>query len=434
MPIRPALPRRHFWLIGVALAALAITPAAAQTVDAGEIAKLRAELDQLRAQQDQTFQRIQQMQAVLDRAAGGATTALAVTSLPSAPPSPVIAAASPPRLSLSGDFRLRYEGNFGDRDARDRERGVVRARLRGQYAVNSWLTVGGQVATGDPDDPNSTDVTLSNWDDDLQVSLDQAYARATFGDLVVLAGKIPQPFTRTDLVWDGDVSPEGVSATYRKALPGGSALRITGLDFLVDEAVAGPDSSMVGVQVGFDSPASAPWRIELAAGYFDYHLGSVTGADSGDLRTNLMRPDGRYLSDFDLVDAIAALTYQGFGPRWPIKVTADYVKNLGAATGEDTGFGVDALVGRASRVGDWRLGYGYAQAETDAVLAAFSHDNTNIATNYRQHAVSVDYVASANLLLNATYYRYRPLNGVHAGLNAANDWLDRLRLNLLVNF
>ncbi|MBK6718380.1 MAG: hypothetical protein IPG62_00525 [Sphingomonadales bacterium] len=41
---------------------------------------------------------------------------------------------------------------------------------------------------------------------------------------------------------------------------------------------------------------------------------------------------------------------------------------------------------------DWRFGCGYAETGVDAVLAAFSHDNTDLATNYRQHTLLVDYV------------------------------------------
>ena len=92
------------------------------------------------------------------------------------------------------------------------------------------------------------------------------------------------------------------------------------------------------------------------------------------------------------------------------------------------------MAGRANQQGDWRFSYGYSVAEVDAVLAAFSHDNTTIATNYRQHSLAIDYVLLKNLVLDATLYRYRPYQADFAGLNDPDDWLDRLRLNLLVNF
>ena len=407
--------RSRLPLCAALLLASSLTPAAAAPAD--DIAELKAAVEALRAEQARAQARIAELEGAL---ASKRETPVAVAAAPAV-------SSEPSRLSLSGDMRVRYESNFGIAGARDRDRGVLRARLRAAYAVNDWLTVGGQIATGDPDDPNSTDMTLSNFDDDLQVSLDQAYIRLTPGDLQVHLGKIPQPFMRTELVWDGDVSPQGASAAYSADL-GGVKVKATGLYFMVDESVAGPDSRMIGGQLSMQTP-SAPIQAELAVGYFDYSLRSVAGGDAGDFRSNLFA-GGRYLSDFNLLDVIAALTWNSLGEKWPVRLVGDYVHNYGAATDADTGFGVDLLVGRASKPGDWRFTYGYAEAETDAVLAAFSHDNTNLATNYMQHTLAIDFVLKHNLVLNATYYRYRQKDGVIGPV----DWQNRLRLNFLVNF
>jgi hypothetical protein len=430
--------------IAAGLLASVATPAMAQS--AGDLAELRAAVEALRADQLRSQARIAELEAKLDAREAVA----AQSSLPSAAPATMSASVTPatqlaaapaqhaasidPRLDISGDMRVRYEANFSDRTARDRDRGVLRARLRATYAVNDWLTVGGQIATGDPDDPNSTDITLSNFADDLAFSLDQAYIRATFGQLRTHLGKMPLPFTRTDLVWDGDVSPQGASASYTLPIGhGGATLRANGLYFLVDESVTGPNSDMIGGQLAFESAAGKPWRVDLAVGYYDYALRSLAGADAGDFRSNRMAA-GRYVSDFDLLDVIGGVTYSGLGARWPIRLVGDYVHNFGAVGDAGTGFGVDLLAGRASSKGDWRFGYGYAQADIDAVLAAFSHDNTNIATNYRQHSLSVDFAPRDNLILNATFYHYRLLDTAFAPIGASHDWLNRVRLNMLVNF
>ena len=73
-------------------------------------------------------------------------------------------------------------------------------------------------------------------------------------------------------------------------------------------------------------------------------------------------------------------------------------------------------------------------AAVDAVFAAFSHDNLGIATNYRLHGLSIEHVPVDNLVLNATLYHYRPLDPVYAGASQPHDWLNRLRLNMLVSF
>jgi hypothetical protein len=382
-------------LPGLVLSLLAAAAQAENGTD-DSVQALRAELERLKAAQAEGALAIQKLE---DRIAALEAPATAQESLPKPPEAPAVLAlnaAPQSRLDVSGDFRLRYEGNYGDDDAPDWRRGVLRARLGATYAVNERLTIGGRLATGDPDDPNSSDVTLSNFADDFDVSLDAAYARLAFADATLWGGKFQLPFTRTDLVWDGDVNPQGVGANY--ALPlGGGALKFAGLYFLVNQSVAGSDSSMLGAQVGFDLPVTE------------------------DLRA------------FDRVDVIAALTFRG-RESWPLRLTTEYVRNLGARTSGDSGYSIELFAGKTAGKGDWRLGYGYSVAEVDAVLAAFSHDNTTIATNYRQHALVINYAITKDVILDATLYHYRPYDAEFSGVNDPEDWLDRLRLNVLVNF
>ena len=433
----------------------AALPAPALAQSAADWTAIRQELNALRAEQAASAARIAKLENALAtaQAAAAPTPAQAAPafqvarSAPASEPSPAapvnaaggsspgippVAVAS--RLTINGDLRVRYESNFGDQDARNRDRGVMRGRIRAAFAVNKWLSIGGELSTGDSNDPNSTDITLTRFDDDLDVSLSQAYFRTKFGELTLVAGKIPQPFVRTELVWDGDVNPEGASASYRIPLgTKGANIKLNALYSLVDEAPTAKDSHMIGGQVALETSASDKIKLELAAGYYDYRLAALTGGDTGDFRTNRFS-GGRYLSDFNLLDVIGAVQYNGLGAKWPVRVVGDYVKNFGATVPDDSGFGVDLLIGRASKRGDMRFGYGYAELDVDGALAAFTHDNTNIATNYLQHTLLVDYAPADNVVLNATYYRYRPKNPLYAGGNAPTDWLDRLRLNLLVNF
>lgn len=410
-------------------------PAYAQS--AHDVAALREELQTLRAEQAKTAAKIDRVEAAINQLAGAAVTTPPVPSLiitaTAMPPPSVKVTLAPSALDVSGDIRLRYEANFGSRNARNRDRGVLRARLRGSYAISNWLSVGAQLTTGDPDDPNSSDVTLSNFDDDLQVSLDQAWLRAKSGGFEISAGKIPQPFVRTDMVWDGDVDPEGIAASFKTKLGANGSLNASGLYFVVDESVSGPDSYMVGGQITLETKPSPILKLDASIGYFNYSLASLTGGDTGDFRSNRFA-GGRYLSDFNLLDIIGSATWTGLGNRWPVKLTGDYVRNFGATTPADNGFSVSATIGRVRDQGDWRVGYGFASVETDAVLAAFSEDNTPLATNYIQHNVGIDYVVRPRLILSGTYYRFKPKNAADAGSNDPTDWLNRLRINLLAEF
>ncbi|HWK51237.1 MAG TPA: putative porin [Steroidobacter sp.] len=417
----------------VAILLAALSPSAFAQTDA---AALRAQIEALRAEQARISEMQRQTEArirELEASVGATSPALNVE--PAVVPSaPVPQVDGKPKLNVLGDLRLRYQGDYSDDDARARRSGQVRARLGATYAVNDHVTIGTRLVTGDADDPNSTDVQLSNWDDDFQVSLDLAYAQINVGDLNIYGGKIPQPFTRTDLVWDGDVNPQGLSGVYRHKLADGSALRASGLFFVIDEDSAGADSTMLGGQVGYDSADLGNFKFDVSAAYYDYTLGSIVGADAGDFRNNLQRPDGHYLSDFNLGDLIVGATWSGFGARWPVRFVGDYVKNFGARTSQDTGYGADLGIGRVTQPHDWRVTYGYSMAGTDAVLGAFSHDNISIGTNYQLHALTVDYVPLPKTLITAIWYHYKPEHSVDAGANAIGDWLDRVRVAFLVSF
>jgi len=424
--------------LSLALFLSGLPAAYAQSLTPETIAELRAELSALRAEQAERDRRIQQLQDTLEglteaALASGATsrtlTVQGQIASASAPPNPL-----PERLTISGDLRLRGQGDWSDADGKNRMSMQLRGRLGASFQVNERITLGARLATGDSNDPNSTDVQLSNWLDDLEVSLDMAYVQFNFGELTVYGGKMPQPFVRTDLIWDGDVNPQGIGAVWKKPLANGGALRMSGLGFIVDESAGGSDSTMLGAQLGYQSPVYDDWAFHFHGAYYHYALGSIKGADAGDFRSNLRRADGHYLSDFRLVNLIVGSTYSGFGERWPLRFTADLVRNIGAVTDADTGYGLDLSLGKTTAPGDWRFGYGYAVAETDAVLAAFSHDNIGIATNYRLHALSVDYVPLPRTAINLIWSHYRPHHAADAGTHQPQDWLERLRLAFLVSF
>jgi hypothetical protein len=446
-----APPLLRFIASALALAANGVVGAqSAPAVDVAEVLKqieaLRAEQTHIAEMQARTEASIRALEASLGVASPPARGAgpdpatetnpialsAAAAPAPANTPAPLAELAS--RLNVAGDLRVRAQADYNAGKSDERNSAQVRGRFGATYAVSDFVTVGARLVTGDYDNPKSTDVPLSNFDNKFRVNLDLAYTRLDFGGAQVYAGRVPQPFVRTELVWDGDVMPQGVSANYKLPLAGGGAIKANGLFFVVDEWAAGKDSTMLGGQLAYESPALGNWKYDAAAAYYHYTLGSIAGATATDFRTNLRKPDGTYLSDFHLGDLIVGATYGGFGERWPLRIVGDFVHNFGAATSADTGYGVDLLLGRASKKGDWRVGYGYSVAQTDSVFAAFSHDNTSLASNYRQHMLSADYVVAPGTFINATWARYKPYNGTDTPAFDTNDWLDRVRLALLVTF
>lgn len=411
---------------------------AADSISDAELRAAFAELEALKKTQAETAARIRAIEGKLlgvealgEAAAGTEASESGETGRAEAPGAP----ASHGKLDISGDMLFRFEGNYSDSGrSADRERSVMRARLGATYAVNDRLAIGGLLETGDPDDPNSGYLTLSNFADDLQVSLSRAYASYDFGGTTLFAGKFEKPFLSTDLLWDGDVNPMGVAARSRIPVSAGSALDLSGILFVVDENAAGDDSHMFGTQAHLRSDWSPALKTDIAVAYYDYELGSVGGADAGDFRTNLLRPDGTYVSDYDLLDLVARVSWSGISEQWPVALTVNHVTNLGAAVEEDTALGVDLNVGRSSQPHDLSFAYGYGETEVDAVLAAFSHDNYSFATNYMAHEFGARYVLAENVSLSASLYHYKPLRSAYAGSLVPGEWLDRVRLNLAISF
>ena len=342
-------------------------------------------------------------------------------------------------LKFSGDFRLRYENTNNQqsgatiRDSRSRE--VVRFRASLSRKINGLFKFGARLATGSSDDPNTADVTLGNFVNDLEISLDRVYLEMRYQNLFLTGGKFANPFLRTDLVWDGDVNPQGAAASYTFSGSDKITSKIIGMYAIVDEHAASlvPDSEMWGGQIQFGLKPSSALSFTFAGAYYNYNIMSLSNADAGDTRSNFINADGTaYLSDFNLYDAIASVEYRGFSEQYPIRFIGDYVKNVGAAGSEDSGFMLDLFVGKASKKKDLRFRYGYSETKTDAVLAAFSNDNTTIATNYKQHTVTIDYVAVENTTLNLTWYLHRKNQLLSS--NDSDDMVSRVRLNAVVKF
>jgi hypothetical protein len=342
-------------------------------------------------------------------------------------------------LNFAGDFRVRHEMTTrqepGKSDAfsETRNREVVRFRFGMNKKINGLFNFGARIATGSPDDPNTTDITLGDFFNDLTISLDRAYMEMRYKNLFLTGGKFANPFLTTELVWDGDVNLQGFGASYALSGLGKITPKLTGVYSIIDEQTIRDDSYLKGGSAELGISASPDLSLKLSGGYYDYTINSLVNAGSGDILSNRLDSTRTgYLSDFNLIDIVATVDSRWFGNRFPFRFVGNYVKNDGAAD-KNTGFGLDFILGQASKKKDLRFLYSYAQTETDAVLAAFSHDNITFATNYDQHTVAVDYVVVDDTILTLTWYYYR-IHEVPASTDIQNDFLSRVRLNAMVKF
>src|SRR5260370_13990770 len=120
-------------------------------------------------------------------------------------------------FAFSGDVRLRAEPTFGgpvDR-SQDRFRERIRLRFNVEAKLNDQIKGGFSLASGDLNNPISTNQTLNQYDTRKSIAIDRAYATYTpnwFKPLTLTGGKFAYPSFNTELVWDKDLNPERAGA------------------------------------------------------------------------------------------------------------------------------------------------------------------------------------------------------------------------------
>ena len=133
-------------------------------------------------------------------------------------------------LEIYGDARVRYEirnGNSGppstlvtnpnDVQQRNRHRYRLRLGMRGTLMDDWFFGLRLETSTSN----RSTNVTFGDDAGPFGKTSDGAFiGQAYLGykgirDVTLTAGRIPNPFVTTPMIWDGDINPEGFSQQYK---------------------------------------------------------------------------------------------------------------------------------------------------------------------------------------------------------------------------
>jgi hypothetical protein len=192
-------------------------------------------------------------------------------------------------ISFSGDVRLRAEPIFGgpSDQSLDRARGRVRVRFNAIADLGSQFRTGITLASGDINDPISTNQTLTGFYTRKPIALDQAFVEFTpreFKALTLTGGKFRYPWYNTELTWDKDLNPEGAAQTlaFKLHTPGLKRIALIGFELPFAE-VAGTASTdkRIAQDITYGGQLQTSWqlgpRVALSAysGFYDYR-----GADS----------------------------------------------------------------------------------------------------------------------------------------------------------
>ncbi|PIQ88613.1 MAG: hypothetical protein COV72_07315, partial [Candidatus Omnitrophica bacterium CG11_big_fil_rev_8_21_14_0_20_42_13] len=138
---------------------------------------------------------------------------------------------------LKGDLRLRYQYDKKE-GSEERHRERIRYRLGLESKVGEALKVAAGLASGSSDS-RSTNQTLQDTFSTKGIQLDYAYAQFKANDkLTFYGGKIlrkPVLWEPADLLWDGDINPEGAALAFNKPMDSIDLFFNSGV-FALDEA------------------------------------------------------------------------------------------------------------------------------------------------------------------------------------------------------
>lgn len=386
--------------------------------------------------------------------------------------------------TFEADVRLRYQqdrfpaGNFSPLelgyyidpiDVGNSQHNNSRWRARLRFGLESKLsdmtTVGFRVATGSLSDPISTNQTLGNNFQRYSLGVDRAYVKLDPAPwLNVSGGRIANPFFSSDLVWDQDLSFDGLAAAWRPRLSDTSKGFVTVGAFpltKIDPNSNSADGTATSAKSRwlYASQFGLEWRgaqasSKVALSLYDYrnvegisNFGDYTyDPSSASLYSRTapqFRQKGNSLYDINrLVTGSPPILY-GLASEFrelnltgsldlahfdPVHVVffGDYVKNIGfdrteilRRTGRDivprtTGYQAKVTVGMTSmeKRGDWQVSAAYRYLERDAVLDAFTDSDFRLGgTDAKGYVLGGSYGIDKNTWLSMRWLSADAIDG-----------------------
>ncbi|MCA1808405.1 MAG: putative porin [Lentisphaerae bacterium] len=341
-------------------------------------------------------------------------------------------------------MRVRYENIDKEGDAvRARER--FRARLGVEAKVNDEVTAGIGFRTGG-NDPISGNQTMGDGFTSKDIALELGYvawAPAVTPGATLIGGKMSKPFFQvSDLVWDGDLNPEGAALRYKLPL-GPANLLVNGAALVVTERSKDSDTYIYTGQAGVDVKTDAGIKMLAGVSYYYYDnmqdFGVIDWTDSfkgyGNTVKTTRDDDGKvtkavYANEYRELEFMASIGFDCPLTGLPWNFYGNYVRNT-EADDDDTGYLAGVKLGAAKTPHSFELGYNYRHLEADAVVGAMADsDSWGGGTNGKGHKLMVAYQISKNWTLGASYFINEA--GIRDG-DTSKDY-KRLQLDLAAKF
>lgn len=289
---------------------------------------------------------------------------------------------------FSGDFRLRDEPIFGGpaNQSLDQDRERFRLRFNVTAKLDEDFAGGFSLASGDINDPTSTNQTVTGFYTRKAIAIDKAFVDYTphqWHALTLVGGKFAYPWYNTELTWDKDLNPEGVDETLAwnfDTVPVLKKFAVVGFELpyaQVARTATATDQSLVS-SIVYGGQIQTQWRLlsrlkfGAYSGFYNWHdadsiafalakansknpqtpltgllpLGTGNAVQNSIVTTTetsfitvggVNTPTGvttvtnaQFASKFALFDNIARFDVTTPSDRWPIAIIGDYVQNTEA--------------------------------------------------------------------------------------------------------
>jgi len=338
------------------------------------------------------------------------------------------------RFTPFGDFRVRYEGFYNrpgtsGSTTHDRDRARLRARIGFTYKHDDELAATFRIASGNPNDPISTNSSFDTAFSRDSVSLDWAYLTFTPGErfhirpglLTLTGGRLPNPMFKTgELIFDDDLAFEGVAETVALLpAPRGALERLDlhAIQASFAEVSNGADGWMIGGQL-HPRATFGDIVVEGGLGHYWWHMADLIAKDlntnsalaNSNLLTTRTTPSGTtitgYQSGFSHTDLALAVTVPDAWFHKPLTVFGDVLYNWEAKNDRDqVGLRGGASLGKTKARGDWKVGAFYERIEREAAISAFTFSDFGLGgTNQQGPVLEVAYQLLDPLTIQATTF------------------------------
>jgi Putative porin len=317
------------------------------------------------------------------------------------------------KTHFEGDVRLRQETvkADGQTNSQDKNRQRVRVRLGAYTDINPEVSTGIRIATGSDNSANSTNQDLNNYFTKKDLWLDLGYIDyhpTAVKNLHLIGGKIKQPWvSEGDIIWDADINPEGLAATYSYDVSDKFQLFGSGGYYTLKDNVDGNgtqfsnDLKMYAGQIGTRFKPLDNLKVTLGGSVYSFDgdhnspLPGTAGATAG----NALAISGNTINEFRLYEGFAQADISGL--MVPLSFYGQFVNNSEASSGQDTAW----LFGAKTAVYGFNVDYNYRDVQRNAVVGAFTDsDFAGGFTASRGHKLNINHDIGKNFNLGATYF------------------------------